>query len=140
VTFSKSAGTLFKQGVHSSTLALIDASRSPVGTVVLLDDGQSAAGEWLAESRLTSNHTIAWPRCGVQAACEAVGAELRNHSEMFNAAVRVRGLAYLAAAYASFESNRGVRNEVSCLNELVPLDGNALAQLDCARTLRDRFG
>jgi hypothetical protein len=140
VGYSASTGAVFKEGVESRTLALVDACAPEPARVQFLDSTHAALAQALSHTGTLPSASVALPRSTAGAAGAVIAQAAKGRSNMLNARIQVRGLAWLPAAAAAFSSEKGMRHALTCMNGSVPVDDAAIQQLEVARRLAERFG
>ena len=108
VSFSKSSGAVFKEGVESSRVALVDACGPTSQKAVILEEQSPVANALTAERQLAGRAT-ALPRGTPGAAEAAFKAAAAASPTLLNPKLKVQGIRFVAAAVATLSSKKGSR-------------------------------
>ena len=142
VVYSKSTGALLKSGVEGKAFATVDACAPDASRVCIFDDPESpGVGPLLAVETLAARGAIiAAPRSTPQIAKALIEAAVRGRPELLNPKVKMRGMAYLPAAVAHYESKKGLREAACCWNGLIPTVPGVRTQVQVSQSLKQQFG
>ncbi len=139
VSFSRSTGAVFKEGVEGKCLGLVDATAPRPEKVLFLHDREDALARALDHPRLLSTRAVALPASTAKAAEQALKQACAGRPDMLQAKVQVRGMAFLPAVYAHYESKKGSRALAACAAGQVPVDTSVHASLRSAGEVLGRF-
>jgi hypothetical protein len=138
VTFSRAQGTVFTSGQEQRTVALLDACNPSPQRVVVLGDGPLAQALNTQGSLLGA--PVAMPRSSPTQASTIMMQGLRGRPDYLNPRLRIRGLAFLASAAATYTGGQTPRIASTCLNGQVPVDDFARTQVQTTQQLLQRYG
>lgn len=139
VTFSKSTGKVFAQGVEDREVALVDACAPNPGSVRFFTASSELVAGSFASPRAMPYSSVALPSSTQAAAVGSIQQAVAGRPELKNAQIHVRGLAYLPAAVVSYQSKRGEREAGACLGGKIPILSNARQNFHAAQQLMQRF-
>lgn len=140
VSYSASTGAVFKEGVESRIVALVDACAPEAARVRFLDASQAKVSEALMHPGTMPGGEAALPRSTAASVLAVFAASAKGQANMLNARVTVRGLAWLPTALVQFNSPKGARSALTCLNGVVTLHETVVRQVDVRRRVVERFG
>jgi hypothetical protein len=138
-TYSRREGTVLKRGVELSGLAVVDACAPAPANVTIFLDGAGPVPRALCTLQQLPAAEVALPRSNAAAAQETFKAALRQRPDILNPTVRVRGLAFVAAAVAQL-SGKTTREIASTVPGTVPVDPAARWQKQMTQELKRQFG
>ena len=140
VSYSASTGAVFKEGVEGRSVALLDACAPDPARVRFLDSTQAGLTAALSHSGSFPGGEAALPRSTAAVATTVFAAAAKGKTNMLNARVVIRGIAWLPTVYTQFSSPKGNRAALSCLNGAVNLADGVVRQVDVRRRVVERFG
>ena len=139
--YSEQQGTVFKEGVESSALLLVDAVSPASGKVRIARELEGGLEGRLGREGALGGHDLALPLSSVKQAEQAFEGFARTRAEIKNARIEVQGLAFVAAVAAQYTSgDDGARQAVACMDGEIPTDAGAAGQLAPTRQLLASFG
>jgi hypothetical protein len=139
VWFAVAQGAVFTQGREAQSVVLVDACSPAPQKAALLDGGASPLLQALAGPRPIPQCPVALPRSGPLTAQQCAEQALRSRPGVVNPRARVRGLALLPAAVATFTAGPATRTATTCLGGMVQADRVALGQLDAMGDILQRY-
>lgn len=139
VSFSRSAGKVFKQGVESKCLAVVDACGPSAGKVFFASSDTDPIAVALSSKRNLSSRSVALPTSTAGVAQTAFELAAKARPDLQNPRVQIRGLAFVPAATASLESKNGRRDLAGCLSGQIPIDPGVKAQVAVSRQALQKF-
>jgi hypothetical protein len=137
--YSEQQGTLFRGGVESRSLLLVDAVSPSAAKVRIASELDGMDGGLWHEAALGAID-IALPCSSAEQAAAAFASFARRRSEIQNPRIEVQGLAFVAAAVAHYTSDDGQRSAIACMDDEIPTDMASGNQLNPTRQLLESFG
>lgn len=139
ISFSRSTGKVFKEGVESQCVALVNACSTDARSVYFVPSDRGAINEALSSRKALSTRAVALPTSTGKMAQAAFEQAAKTRPDLQNARVQVRSLAFLPAAVAAFVSKNGQRTAATCLNGEISIDAAVTAQLSASQTALKTF-
>jgi hypothetical protein len=140
VTFSRAQGAVFTSGQEQRAIVLLDACAPQAQRVVVVGAEHGALAHALANQGVVAGLPAAMPRSNPTQAAAVMMQGLRGKPEYLNPRLRIRGMAFLPVATATFSSTQGTRVASACLGGSVPVDDYARAQVQTTQQLLNRYG
>ena len=137
VFFSRAQGSVFASGKEERAVALLDACAPDPHRLVVL--GESPLVRALETHGSPAGTPIAAPRSSPSQASAAMMRGLHGRSEYLNPRLRVRGLAFLPVAAATYAGGQHPRTVTSCLADQVPADRLAREQVQTTQQMLQRY-
>ncbi len=139
LTFSRSQGGMFAGGQEQRGIVLLDACAPQAQRIHVLGTEGSLA-QALASQGGLAGAAVAMPRSNPTQAAALMMQRLRSNPEYLNPRLRIRGLAFLPVAAATFSSSQGTRTTSACLSGSIPIDDYARSQVQMTQQLLQRYG
>lgn len=140
VTYSAQQGAVFATGVEGHCTLLVDACAPDVARVVFIDQANHPLAQALGYQQALGTNCVALPRTTAATVLPVFQQALGARPQYRNPRVQVRGMAFLAATVATYETPNGPRHAATALNDALPVDVAVLTQRQAAAHLFDRFG
>lgn len=140
VNFSQAQGKVFKEGVETSNLLIVDAVSPSIEKVKMVSALPGGVGQQLQSPARLESLDIALPRSTANRAVQVFTAYVRNQGDIRNPKVELQGLGFVAAVVAHFSSKQGDRSAYGCLSGALDIDANARTQVQATRQLLQTLG
>lgn len=138
VSFSRAQGAVFTSGQEQRAVVVLDACAPAPQRVVVLEGTPLANA--LNTQRTFVGIPTAMPRSSPTQASAIMMQGLRSRPELLNPRLRIRGLAFLATASATYSAGQKQRTSTTCLNNQVPVDDFARSQVQTTQQMLQRYG
>ena len=138
LSFSRAQGSVFTSGQEQRALVVVDACAPSARTVVVL--GQSPLVDVLGSLGSAAGFPVAMPRSSASQATSAMMQGLRSRPELLNPRLRLRGLALLPAAVATYAGGPQQRVVSTCVSDQVPIDDFTRSQVQVTQIATQRYG
>lgn len=138
VSFSRAQGAVFTSGQEQRAVAVLDACAPTPQRVVVV--GSAPLANALGVQGPLGGTPVAMPRSSPAQASAIMMQGLRGRPEYLNPRLRIRGLAFLAAASVTYTGGPQQRSATSCLSGQVPIDDFARTQVQTTQYLMQRYG
>jgi hypothetical protein len=139
ISFSKSTGAVFKEGVEAKCVGLVEATAPSAAKACFLHDRTSSLAQALDFPRVLSRRSVALPGSTAKAAEQALKLACSSRLDMLQAQIRLRGIAFLPAVYAYYESKKGNRALAACAGGQVPVEPGVHASIQSAGEVLRQF-
>lgn len=138
VSFSRAQGAVFTSGQEQRAIALVDACAPSAQRVAVIESATLANA--LSTQATIAGVPMAMPRSSPTQASTIIAQALRARPEYLNPRLRIRGLAFLSAAVATYTGGARPRTASACLNNQVGIDDFAGTQVQTTQQLLQRYG
>lgn len=141
VRYSVSAGAVFASGQERQCVTVVDACAPTVDGVLVIKDQAHPLATAIAYPQQIGSMPVALPRSDRGTALSVMQQAVHSRPDFLNPVVEIRGLGFLAAAVASYQSSSGQNRQlVSCLSGMIKVDQCAIHQVQAAQQLFEMFG
>jgi hypothetical protein len=140
VTFSKSAGAVFKAGVEGKGIAIVDACGPSAAKVQIFTDLTQPLPQAVLTEQPLPSASVALPRSTAALVQPLMLQALRARPELLNPQVRMKGMAFAAAAVVQLRSSKGGRELASCAAGQIAVDPASRSQVHAMQQLVQRLG
>jgi hypothetical protein len=132
VSYSKSSGTVFKEGVEGKCLVIANACAPSTAGVTFIDP-QSPMFDSLRTPRQLPAVDIALPQSARGETTAIVLQAARSRADLLNSQVKIESLAFVAAAFVTYESKAGRRTAAFTNGASLALDPGTATYIHAAR-------
>lgn len=140
LTYSRAHGAVFTSGQEQRAIVLLDACAPQAGRVVVVGAEHGVLAQALATQGSLAGAPVAMPRSNPTQVSAIMMHGLRAKPEYLNPRLRIRGMAFLPVASATYSSSQGARVTSACLGGSVPVDDYARTQVQTTQQLLNRYG
>jgi len=138
--YSEQQGAVFKGGVETSSILLVDAMSPSAGKVRIASELDGGLSEQLGREMGLTGTDVVLPRSSAEQAASAFSSFARGRQDIKNPRISIQGLAFIAAAVAHYTSDEGNRTAIACMDGGIPTDMAAGNQIKQTRQLLTSFG
>lgn len=138
--YSEQQGAVFKEGVESSSILLVDAVSPSSGKVRIASDLEGGLDARLKQEGALGGTDLVLPLSSAEQATAIFSSFARGRSEIKNPRIEIQGLGFVAAAVAHYTSDDGDRAAIACMDDQVPTDLAASGQINPTRQLLASLG
>lgn len=140
VRYSQSKGGMFAEGAEHTGLALVDACSPSSGGVLFIPSTSQDDVVGITSIRpIVGAQNLALPLSTRETVAPIMNSALKQRSDIGNAKVTVRGLAFVAAGVVQYSSEEGQRWEASALAGRLCTSPESRFQVQAAQQAIQRF-
>lgn len=140
VSYSKSKGAVFKEGVEQTCVIVVDACSPSPDKVRVVNDEIAPVRDALSSHAALGTDRVALPTSTAIDVHNVFSRFVAGRADMVSPKIKVRGLAFISAVVAHFDSKKGPRELPSCLGGLIPMDVGAETQMEVTSRVMARLG
>jgi len=138
-TLSTSSGTVFKEGSESAAVVMVDACMPDATKVTLITRASHPAQSLEPTAGGFGSHQFGLPRSTAEQAAKIFKLALDRRTDVRNASVKVRGIAWVPATYVRYESKEGDREFAWGMTGDLKLAPSTRVDVEAARLLTQRY-
>jgi hypothetical protein len=139
VSYSRADGAVFVDGKEDTGVLLVQACKPSAESVVFITDPGNDIVSSLDQLRAIGGESIAMPMSTAETAAQVMSQSVSRKPGVKNPRVKMRGLAYIAAAVVDFDSSQGSRKAAVCLAGRLPVDPSIREHVGLAQQVLSAF-
>jgi hypothetical protein len=122
LTYSKAAGAVFKSGVEQRCLVAVPACRPKASDVLIIESRDHAIARAVLQPSILQTSAVALPSATWEQVRRVFLEALGRRPDLLNCQLRMKGIAFVPAAVATFNSKKGQRELGAWLDGTLSFD------------------